>query len=340
MEWRHDVLRRVRGASVLRPQRRANHIELVASRFCRPFFLAPVSADRAGILVCLVVTAFVLTPILWWRDNPPRTPFFSLEPSSFGYIWHNLLRPRAQVAIGHFPNGGPYPGDWNGSLWTLFYECACYLMIGGLGLVGLLRPARAWGLGLLLCLLVMHSFSTGLLTRFPTTLLRLFDTPGKHLTVYFFAGSVWALLPQADTMLVRHRWVGPAASVLLIASWHGQFHAWLAVWLMPIVLFWLARVLPFTSFEQRMRGDYSYGIYIYGFPLQQVLAHFGVHTLGFGLFLLASYLGAGTLAWASWHAVERPALALKHLFRKPSTHRAGGGGAPSPLTEKSPAARI
>ena len=72
-------------------------------------------------------------------------PFFSLDPSPGGYVWHNLVFPRSQIAVGPFPTGGGWNGDWNGSLWTLFYEWACYLMAAGLGLAGLLTRGRALG---------------------------------------------------------------------------------------------------------------------------------------------------------------------------------------------------
>jgi peptidoglycan/LPS O-acetylase OafA/YrhL len=59
-------------------------------------------------------------------------------------------------------------------------------------------------------------------------------------------------------------------------------------------------------------GDYSYGLYIYAFPLQQQFAfyHQGIHWLvGFAL-TYPIILGVAIL---SWHLIERPALALKKL---------------------------
>jgi peptidoglycan/LPS O-acetylase OafA/YrhL len=277
--------------------------------------------------VCLIVTAFVLTPVMWLTSVGPRAPFFAIEPSSFEYVWRNFFRPRAQIAIGVFPNGGPYPGDWNGSLWTLFYECACYAMIGGIGLAGLLVRARKVGLTLLLMMLALHSLAVAFPGALPFFVARLFDTPGKHLTVYFFAGSAWALLPNATAALLRRRWVGPLASVLLVVSWHWSFHAWLAVGLMPIALFWLAETLPLQNFERLVGGDYSYGIYIYGYPVQQTLTHFGAHSFGLWPFLLASFFCTGVFAIGSWRVIERPALSLKNVFRKTAPNLPRGSSA-------------
>jgi peptidoglycan/LPS O-acetylase OafA/YrhL len=60
------------------------------------------------------------------------------------------------------------------------------------------------------------------------------------------------------------------------------------------------------------RADYSYGIYIYAFPIQQAVAGLGGAAWGV-LPFIALCLPLVLLAAAlSWHLVERPALTLKH----------------------------
>jgi peptidoglycan/LPS O-acetylase OafA/YrhL len=72
-----------------------------------------------------------------------------------------------------------------------------------------------------------------------------------------------------------------------------------------------------VDFERRVGGDYSYGLYIYGYPSQQLLAHFSVNHAGFSAYLLASYALALGCAILSWHFIEQPALSLRALFWKP-----------------------
>jgi peptidoglycan/LPS O-acetylase OafA/YrhL len=273
--------------------------------------------------VCLVVTAFVFTPLLYFHTAEPRTAFFSLEPSAWDYVWCNLLRPRTVIAIGIFPNGGPWAGDWNGSLWTLFYEGACYLFVAALGLAGLLTRVRWLGAIAILGFIALFSFWSATHVAHPAWLPsrvdRLFDTDGKALTVLFLAGSVWAVFPEFTTPLLRSRWWGPLACTLLVVSCRTGFHSVFAPWLLPLVLFWLARVLPFTAFEKQVGGDYSYGLYVYGYPVQQILAHFRVHDLGFYPYLVASLVASTLCAIVSWHLVEKPALSLKNLFSRPTS---------------------
>ncbi len=285
--------------------------------WCRALRLIP------AFWLCLAVTAFVLTPLLYFTTAGPLPPFFGLSPSAPGYVWHNLLQPTSQVAIGPFPNGGPNGGDWNGSLWTLFYEGACYLMFAGLGLLGCLRRIRWLGgtvlLGLLLPCTVWAAAPPGWL---PPAVNRLFDTPGKVDTLFFFAGTLWAVFPEVAAAVFRPRWSGPAAGGLLFAGWCLGVHTPLALWLLPVVLFWLGDRLPLANLESRLGGDYSYGLYLFGFPVQQTLAHFHLHEFGFAGYFALSLLTAGLCAVLSWHLVERHALGWKSL----------GSGRPRPTT--------
>jgi peptidoglycan/LPS O-acetylase OafA/YrhL len=59
------------------------------------------------------------------------------------------------------------------------------------------------------------------------------------------------------------------------------------------------------------KNDYSYGIYIYGFLVQQILAFAGVHHLGYLVYALSALVLTTGLAWLSWHVVEKRAMALK-----------------------------
>jgi hypothetical protein len=109
-------------------------------------------------------------------------------------------------------------------------------------------------------------------------------------------------------------------------------HAWtvnpskFGVFLLAYPLLWLGAHLPFSWVGSR--NDYSYGVYIYGYPLTQLLISFGAVQLGFWAFM--GLTGSITLALgvASWWLVEKHALRLKrislgrpHLFRQASVLR-------------------
>ena len=62
--------------------------------------------------------------------------------------------------------------------------------------------------------------------------------------------------------------------------------------------------------SKRHSRDYSYGIYIYAFPVQQTMASFWPQMPLFA-YLLSTLVITVSLAATSWHFVEKPALKLK-----------------------------
>lgn len=290
---------------------------LVAASWCRQPALGRFLWHRflriaPAMWACLTVTALVFTPLLWLYTNDPRTPFFSLEPSALGYIWNNLVLPRSQIAVGPFPSGGAWNGDWNGSLWTLFYEGACYLIIAALGLAGLLTRRRNVGTALIAGLLILHPVIALLPPDdAPALLRRLYDTPGKLLTLHFLAGAVWAVWPRETTALLRRNDLALLLLVTLFVSWHYPFHAWLSPFVLPFCVLTLSQHGLWANFERRVGGDYSYGLYLYAYPAQQILATFELPDRGFTAYLLGSLALGLVCAATSWHLLEKPVLSLK-----------------------------
>jgi peptidoglycan/LPS O-acetylase OafA/YrhL len=102
------------------------------------------------------------------------------------------------------------------------------------------------------------------------------------------------------------------AAAVLLAGICGQQWRLVMPLALPYLVLYLAARLPFQKMERW--GDYSYGIYIFSFPIQQLLYFHGLHRLGFAAYLAASLilsLAAGVL---SWWLVEKPALRLGRKF--------------------------
>ena len=282
----------------------------LAGRFLWHRFLRLAPA----LWVCLAVTAFILTPLLWLTSRNAPTDFFSITPSSAGYVWHNLINPRSQIAIGTFPDGRTWAGDWNGSLWTIYYEGSCYLIFTILGVIGLFTRFRILGTVAIIALLTLNcAWTLNGHASLPSFVGRLYDTPGKLLTLHFFAGAALASWPDQTKSALRHAWVPLAALAVLIPSWHFGFHSWISPFMLPLVLLWIAYHGPLQNFEAQAGGDYSYGLYVYGYPVQQTLAHFGFERFGFTAYLITGYAIALALGVASWHLIEKRALAIKSL---------------------------
>jgi peptidoglycan/LPS O-acetylase OafA/YrhL len=63
----------------------------------------------------------------------------------------------------------------------------------------------------------------------------------------------------------------------------------------------------------RLLGRYSYGIYVWHWPLQNLMLSPYVPTLGPATFLAVGVLGSFALAWVSYHTIELPFLHLKRF---------------------------
>ena len=74
----------------------------------------------------------------------------------------------------------------------------------------------------------------------------------------------------------------------------------------------MAIYLPFSKTDQY--GDFSYGIYIYAFPIQQFLSFFRFNQYGFTAYFVLSMILILFLSIPSWFLVEKPSLAMKKLL--------------------------
>lgn len=278
-----------------------------------------------GGWACLLVTAFVLAPLVFLTSSA-GDGFFAQEPSALGYVVRNLFAPRHQIGIGTLLAGNPWPTDFNGSLWTLSYEAACYGAVVLVGVAGLLDRFRFAALAM--GALALLGLGLQIAGHALPAVSWLYNTPGKLLCLHFGAGVLWSSFPRAAEVVSARHWPGAIALVLTAAAWHFGCGEFISPLLLPVALWWAVHRLPLRNWEKKARGDYSYGIYVYGYPVEQMLVHFGLHRAGLPAFLGLSLALTLALAFLSWRFIEAPALRLKHLldkFRRPALASAQAG---------------
>src|SRR5271170_3329341 len=87
----------------------------------RNYFSARGLRILPGLWVCLAVTAFVIAPIAVAIQGGPAVKLL-LSRAPIEYVLRNSAVVTVQLDIGGTPRGIPFPGIWNGSLWTLLWE--------------------------------------------------------------------------------------------------------------------------------------------------------------------------------------------------------------------------
>ena len=162
--------------------------------------------------------------------------------------------------------------------------------------------------------------------RYPAIMIGVYVT----LTLYYLAGVIFGLVEISDKEMVRlagyfaggslyylYRDRIPlsyiAMAVMVSLVFLGYLYsenlgnAFLTCFL-PYVVFVFA-YLPSGAVRQFNRlGDYSYGLYIYAFPIQQIIVTLGVHDVY--VHVVLSYVVTLIVAAISWHSVESPALKI------------------------------
>jgi peptidoglycan/LPS O-acetylase OafA/YrhL len=268
-----------------------------------------------GLVVSLVLTAYVLGPLVTTHD---RTAYVA-DPETSSYVTANTLGlvnyvtpPQLGVQpTYHLP--GVYESNpqhaVNGSLWTLPVEVRAYALVAIAGLLLALTRARLLGaLVLAAACAVAARHNTDLMAVFAGGALlhalrhRVRLNAGLFVLAAFAAPAAYAL-PG-----------GLQDAILLVAVPYAMFF---------LAFRGLARLRSLTR-----PGDVSYGVYIYAWPLQQVVVEETDTASPLAVMLLA---GAATyaIALASWRAIEKPALRLKSGMRPSVPAPASSGPSPT-----------
>ncbi len=262
----------------------------------RTWVLARMLRIFPALLVVLLLTALVLGPAvtsLTWRD------YFS-DPSVFSYVLKNLLLVAPQHTLPGVFEATPRGPEINGSLWTLHYEVLCYGMVLAMGVAGAFRSPRA--LAIVVGVYALANASAVILSvALPDGFwfFRQLAAPFACGVAFYFARNG---LPLTPLLLL-------ALATATYAAQRTPLYEPLFVLTLAYGVFLLA-YLPRGWIRQYNRlGDYSYGIYIYAFPVQQWVAH-SLGPMSPVQNALVTVPFVLVLAWLSWNLVEKPALKL------------------------------
>ncbi len=257
--------------------------------------------------VCVVGLYFTTDSLIDYFSDSQTYKFFKRNVTLFWGVKFHLP--------GVFEDN-PYKEAINGSLWTLPYEIKMYTYLALIGSLLLYMQKK------LNKIFINHVF---LIMAIISLLMTIFNHFYAFMSIYFihlfslfFIGSAFYL--YRDKIQLSHHLffillLFFVVTGLLATDWvvlrYGKDYFFIAYSLiLPYMLFYLAYVPSgkIRSFNQL--GDYSYGLYIYAFPVQQSIVALIPDISVLAMFIL-SFIISLFLAVLSWHFIEKRFLKMK-----------------------------
>lgn len=296
----------------------ANGGELgVAVFFVISGFLITASATKRHLSDFLISRALRILPALALLI---LFEVFVVGPAFTTLSFHDYFRDPG--TLDHFLNifvfgiRGTLPGVFNdlpikyvnASLWTLPVEVFCYLVLGGLALAKVLnRSIIAFitcSVAVLYAFILLQGITPAVVSEQIVRGVPLLYSL-KYI-IFFCLGSF------AYTWKEKIPVVGGAAILcllLLFAGTEGWAKNVIFYMCLPYLVLYAAIGAPpvFEKVRQHI-GDLSYGVYLFGYPIQQMIVAQAPHKIGALDLGLCTLPLAFSMALISWHAIEKPAL--------------------------------
>jgi peptidoglycan/LPS O-acetylase OafA/YrhL len=276
-------------------------------RATAPFLTFRLLRILPALFVEVTLSALILGPLF---TRLPLASYFN-DPQFLRYFG-NI----AGLITFHLPGvfEANYISTVNANLWTLPSEFHCYLITAALMLSGLAYNRvvlTAIMAVITVALIELNTFSDfGLISgQLPTSITIIY---------YFFVGMVFFHWKEYVVASWKIFGVATVAGYVLLSFSHTIHLA--PTFITYFTIFLGVKALP--EFIWLRTRDYSYGVYLYGFPITQGIVALAPSLRGHRV-LVFSLATACTMAFAamSWHMIERRALALKSRLPRMMTAR-------------------
>jgi peptidoglycan/LPS O-acetylase OafA/YrhL len=252
-----------------------------------------------ALAVEVTLSAILLGPLL---TSLPLREYFT-DRQFFEYFG-NIVSIIRYTLPGVFENN-PVPHIVNISLWTLRPEFYCYVVMAGLMFSSVVYDRVKYTVIFALATLYLIFLNVTQGFGNPTS-----TFPWHVILYYFFVGIVFFHWKE---------YIPLHFSLFAIAALMSYF-------MLPIDGLTYIAALPLTycmvylgmlkvpRIPLLQNGDYSYGIYLFHFPIQQTLVHLFPWIREWWLLFPTAAILTMLFAAGSWHFIEKPSLKLKKRF--------------------------
>jgi peptidoglycan/LPS O-acetylase OafA/YrhL len=261
-----------------------------------------------AIIVATLLTVFILGPIVTDKD----VLSYITHIETIKYLVKNLIVfLNVEFKLPGVFENNPYPYAVNGSLWTLPHELRMYFILLVLSLI---FSCISSNLGDKIRIIGLTVISIA------ATLFHVFDLyfgvfNGESLRLFsmFFIGVFYFL--HKDKIKLSGFVFSLFVTVLFTTTWFPDAFFLIYVLCIPYLVFYLAYIPsgPIRRFNKL--GDFSYGVYIYAFPIQQLVIFCYKDVSVFDMIIYASVTTL-FISVLSWYWVEKKALSYKNSYVK------------------------
>lgn len=248
-----------------------------------------------ALILVVTCTAFILGPIV---TNLPVGDYFS-HRGTYDYFY--ILKMNIVFVLPGVFETNPYAQGVNGSLWTIPLEVRCYIVLGIIGLIGLLKNKYIF----LSCIFI---YMVWFMVRSSADIYGAIHY-GRELGAFFLAGAgLFAL----KNYWQKSPWVVLLACAIIAAILWAFNWRYLASWvILPYIIIVFGTYSTPIINQFGKWGDPSYGIYLIAYPIQQTVIKYLWPEWGFWGTMLLSTAITIVLAYLSWHGIEKHAIKLK-----------------------------
>ena len=256
------------------------------------------------LFLCLVVSSMVIAPLVL------KVNYFSylFHPGNyFHYIFDNLLFVKnTNYGISNAFINNPYPIAINGSIWTLKHQFFMYLLIIPIFYLLVKDDKKYYYIFYLLILFITILSYTGSL-----------DNIYKYFTNHF---SYIGILNEGKALirLSYYFLAGVFINKYIDKIPYTKFS--IIIMILPLIIFFKTEYFPYACLVSLpyltiVLGtikcpikitDISYHIYIWAFPIQQLIIYYGLKNLNIYNYIILSIFATIIVAYISYYLSEYP----------------------------------
>lgn len=262
----------------------------ISNRSLREFVVSRCLRLYPAVIVYSLVAIFIIGPI---ATSVSLAQYFHTIP------WNNLWNATLWEWNYNLPyvfSDRPFAGSTNGATWTLPAELRCYIAVFILGVFGLFNSREIANLSLLSALVLI---------KVNFVMVPLFGSNAQfhEPLLFFIVGSLF----WVNREYIPLSW--PVCGLLILAVFFVAGTGWYPYVYIPAVVYSALMIAyRFPHIDMDKFGDISYGVYIYAWPIQQLVWVPGQSAYTNALY---SSLIVFPLAYLSWRFIEKPALGLR-----------------------------